>query len=164
MKYSLPTLFICLILTGCGSHTTNFVVYRNVPENPSFIVLPSYNTEREIAFANQIEHMLISCHVSVHLRPRTKYIENERGARDTQKEIGEKSTEKSSVTEWYFALEDFTADYIVQTYERTYVVKISKRETNEILAVLQLPVAQDQFTFLKQTPRVVIFEALVNLL
>ena len=161
MKYLLLILSV-LILIGCG-HTTNFVMYRNVPENPSFVVLPVYNTEREIAFANRIEHILISCQVSVHVRPRTKYVESERGNLEIETNTDNKSTDKTSVTEWYFELDDITADYIVQTYKSQGIAKISKLETGEILAVLQLPVIQDQFTFPKQTPREVIFKALINL-
>lgn len=161
----MKTIFLLIFmatLVGCGSHTTNFVVYRNVPKNPSFIVLPLDYTEREIAFSNKIEHILISCHVSVHLRPAIKYVEQEQAAHEKEKYKEERSTQKASKTEWYFELSDFSADYIVQSYETMQQVKISKRETQEILAVIQLPIHYEQYRP-QQTPRQVFAEALDNL-
>lgn len=166
MKIGLVSILV-LTLIGCGFHTTNFVVYRDVPKNPSFVVIPLNYTEREIAFANQIEHILISCHASVHLRPAIKYVEDQQANREKEEEKGGSSTEsstgKASKTEWYYELDDFTATYTAQSYQRTQQVKISKRETQEILAVIQLPFYDDQFRIPKQTPRMVIAEALDNL-
>ena len=42
------------------------------------------------------------------------------------------------LTERYFEFEKINADYIVQTYTTSQQVKITKRETQEVLAVLTL--------------------------
>ena len=147
---------------GCVSPTTNFIVYRDVPVNPSFVVVPFNYTEKEIIFANDIEHILISCQVSVHLRPATRFIENKQAERETEMGKDDTSTKTVSKSEWYLQFDEFTADYIVQSYQKTKQVKISKRNTQEILAVIQLPYYISESTKPK-TPRTVIAEALYNL-
>ena len=156
-------LFTFLTLIGCGSHTTNFVVYRHVPENPSFVVIPSNNGMCEVTFANEIESALISCHVSVLLRPTTKAVEKEQAAGETKSESSNKSIEKTSITEWYFEFEEITADYIIQTYDSSYHVKISKRDTREIIAVLKIPKYEVIESGTLPTPREIVYGALVNL-
>ena len=161
MKYLIGIVFTILILIGCGSYSTHFVVYRHVPENPSFVVIPANDSMQEIAFGNNIEHILISCYVSVLRRPAIKAVEKVQAARETENEAGNQSIQKASVTEWFYEFEEFNADYIVQTYEMSYEVKISKRETKEIVAVLRIPKPQfDRVSVLSQppTPRELIFK------
>lgn len=163
------TLAISIIfIIGCGSHTNHFIVYRNVPNNPSFIVLPPSSHVSEINFANKIEQILISCHVSVHLRPAIKYIESKQADRQTDTHRGDTSSQGASKTEWYYELEDFSADYIVQSYKDAYMVKISKRDTQEVLAVINLPKPRRteydrQLNITQQTPQQVLAKVLDNL-
>ena len=165
MKYPIGFMFTFLLLIGCGGYSTHFVVYRHVPENPSFVVIPANDSMQEIAFANNIEHILIGCHVSVLQSPAIKAVEKERAARETENEAGNQSKHKAAVTEWFFEFEEINADYIVQAYEMSYMVKISKRETREIVAVLKIPNLQYEavLSAAPPSPQEFIFEALVNL-
>ena len=121
-----------LIMAGCAR--TKFVVLRDVPQSPSFVVIPANTYLLEVEFGNKIEQAIISSGVKVVIRPSTKEVTTEKvleKARDNQA-AGMKLTER------YFEFEKINADYIVQTYATSQQVKITKRETQEVLAVLTL--------------------------
>ena len=125
-------LIVCtLFVLGCGPNI-QFVVLRDVPENPSFAVLPIDNDLSEIGYANKIERALISSGVKVVMRPSMKVVEIEDSARQGEdgKAIGKKRTER------FFEFDEIDADYIVQTYAITNQVKISRLDTREVLTVL----------------------------
>ena len=77
------------------------------------------------------------------MRPATKDVTTEKtvqGAEGKQA-AGVKSilAADAKLIERYFAFEDIDADYIVRTYVTPRQVRIAKRETREILAVLEAP-------------------------
>ena len=133
------------ILAGCT--TTQYVVYRDVPECPSFVVIPANNYLREVAFANHIEDAIISAGVKVVIRPATKEVMTEqtvRGAEYKQAEDLQSDLEADAkLTERYFEYENIDADYVVRTYHTSQQVRIAKRESREILAVLVAPTHHD---------------------
>ena len=129
------TLFVALavfVLTMTGCARTKFVVLRDVPHSPSFVVIPANAYLHEVEFGNKIERAIIGSGVKVVMRPSTREV-------TTEQVIEEAKGSKASgvrLTEKYFAFEEINADYIVQTYVSSQQVKITKRETQEVLAIL----------------------------
>ena len=131
---NLMVVFV-FVLIGCAP-TIQFVVLRDVPENPSFVVLPANDRLSEAGYANRIERALIASGVKVVRRPALKEIK-------TVQPVGQARNArlpKTTVTsESSYELADIHVDYIVQTYRTSRQVKISKKETGEILTVLVVP-------------------------
>ncbi len=128
------SILVIFVLTTVGCFSTQFVALRDVPQSPSFVVIPVNSYLSEVEFGNKIEQAIISSGVKVVMRPSTKEVTTEQvleQSEDTQA-TGMKLTER------YFEFEKINADYIVQTYATSQQVKITKRETQEVLAVLSL--------------------------
>ena len=133
-------LFLVVILAGCAPQTPQFVVLRDVPESPSFVVIPANDYLHEVVFANKVENAIISAGIKVVMRPATKDVTMEKTVQGAKaSKTDDRALIQSAdakLIERYSAFEDIDADYIVQTYVTSRQVKISKRETEEILAVL----------------------------
>lgn len=128
--YYLCFIIFCLSFVGCGK--TNYIVLRDVPQSPSFVVIPANNTIPEVSYANVIESAIIAADVKVILRPVSKEIE---------KTITTPTNDGGStniLTERYFELDELNADYLVQTYVTPAQVKISKLSTGEVLAIVNV--------------------------
>ena len=132
-------VFLTVSLAGCA--TTQYVVLRNVPKSPSFVVIPANNYLNQVRYANEIERALISAGVKVVAPPATREVMTEKevhGAEGIQ-ESGAQAIRAADakVTERYFAFDAITADYIVETFAiPKQQVKFTKTESNEILAVI----------------------------
>lgn len=129
-------LLVIFVLTIIGCARTHFVVLRNVPHSPSFVVIPANAYLHEVEFANKIERAIIDSGVKVVMRPTTREVTTEK----TIEEAKDSQASGMRLTERYFAFEEFSADYIVQTYVSPQQVKITKRETQEVLAVFSLTI------------------------
>ena len=136
---AIALLFWVVVLAGCAPQT-QFVVLRDVPESPSFVVIPANDYLHEVVFANTIENAIISAGVKVVMRPATKEITMEK---TVQRAKGKQADDvkliqsaDAKLIERYAAFEDIDTDYIVLTYVTSRQVKIAKRETREILVVL----------------------------
>ena len=130
-------------ITGCQVPSYNqFVILRNVPESPSFVVIPPNNYLDQVAFANEIEAAIISVGVKVVMRPATKDVTKEVAVEGGIAAVeGSQAAHKSGegrLIERYAAFEDIEADYIVNTYADSSQIRIMKRQTREILTVLNL--------------------------
>ena len=137
---AIALLFWVVVLAGCAPQTPQFVVLRDVPESPSFVVIPANDYLHEVVFANKVENAIISAGIKVVMRPATKDVTMEK---TVQRAKGKQADDvkliqsaDAKLIERYAAFEEIDADYIVQTYVTSRQVKISKRETEEILAVL----------------------------
>ena len=131
-------LVVIASVTGCTTY--EYIVLRGVPESPSIAVIPANDYLSEIAFANATGQAILRAGVKVVARPATKEVTTERtisGAHGNQA-AGEALIQsgEAKLREKYIAWEDFEADYIVQTYVTSRQLKILKRETKEILAVI----------------------------
>ena len=139
--FGIALLSFVVSLAGCAK--TQFVVLRDVPESPSFVVIPANDYLHEVEFANEIEDAIISAGVKVVMRPATKDVTMEKivqGAEGKQTDdVKSILAADAKLIERYSASADFDADYMVHTYETSQQVKIAKRETREILAVLEAP-------------------------
>ena len=125
-------------LIGCTKY--EYVVLRGVPESPSIVVIPANDYLYEIAFANATEQAIIRAGVRVVARPSTKEVTTEHtisGAHGNQGP-GEALVQagEAKLREKYLAWEEFEADYIVRTFATSGQIKILKRDTKEILAVM----------------------------
>ncbi|MDA8138604.1 MAG: hypothetical protein M0036_08110 [Desulfobacteraceae bacterium] len=160
-------LILCfLILPGLfGCRTTlvrDFVVYRDVPTSPEFVVLPFNQYQPQILCAEQAESALIAAGVKVIAPPPRKNVEITKGVDAGQKnlslEAGQvqysgKSDSTASLeaarafetkVEAYQGYGEISADYIVTTngtikyYGGPYIesirVRIFKKDSNEVLA------------------------------
>ena len=126
----LCVIIFCLSFVGCGK--TNYIVLRDVPQSPSFVVIPVTNTISEISYANVVERAIIAAGVKVVLRPASKEVEE---TTTTPANNGDSTT---ILTERYFGLDELTADYLVQTYATPTQVKISKLSTREVLTIVNV--------------------------
>ena len=135
-KELLCIVLVVFIPTMVGCAQTKFVVLRDVPQSPSFVVIPANTYLSEVKFGNKIEQAIISSGVKVVMRPSTKEV--------TTEEVLEMAEGNQAagmkLTERYFEFEKINADYIVQTYATSQQVKITKRETQEVLVVLVLTI------------------------
>ena len=127
-------------LAGCAHQTTQFVVLRDVPESPSFVVIPANNYLNEVEFANEVENAIIRAGLKVVMRPATKNVTMEKTVQGAEGKRTDDSaliqSADAKLIERYSTFEDIDADYIVQTYVTARQIKISKRETEEILAIV----------------------------
>ena len=146
VKDQITNLFLCgmlgflVCLVGCAITQLQFVVLRDVPESPSFVVIPVNDYLNEVIFANTVESALISSGVRVVKRPSTKEVTTERtisGAHGNQA-AGEVLAQSgdAKLREKYLAYDQIRADYIVQTYSDSAQCKFVKRETEEVLAII----------------------------
>lgn len=135
-----PTILL-LFFAGCGR--TQYIVLRDVPPSPSFVVIPANDYLYEVEFANHIENALISAGAKVVIRPATKEVMTEQTVRGLERRQTEGQQSNlgagAKLTEKYVEYEDIDAGYIVRTYKTSRQVKISKKETREILAILVAP-------------------------
>ena len=149
-------IFGVVLIVGCSHKVIpNFVVLRNVPESPSFVVFPFNNYKEQIDFARMVESALIASGVKVVNRPMS--IKEIEVSKDAEKRAIDK---KGAVVEegyidsrWagekrverYIEIEDIKADYIVYTsgsvdyrqgrailYESN--VRIVKKGSQEVLS------------------------------
>ena len=112
VKYGL-FIILLLTLTACGS--VQYVVSRDIPQSPSFTVIPLYQKHRDIEYAATLEKVMIDLGISVVNAPKK----------------GVKNTIISNNQ-----LIQTTATYIAITDSRNSIIKIIKRDTNEVIAVL----------------------------
>ena len=141
-------VLVCLFLLvggtvflGCSTKY-EFVVLRDVPKTPSFVVIPPNRYMYETVFANQVEEIIMGLGVKVVRRPATRAVTEtvEKGITGLQAEDGKlmQGSGSHQLVESYFAYADLNADYIVHTYSSSEQVRIIKRETGEILVSLNL--------------------------
>lgn len=129
-------------IIGCS---TQFVVLRDVPESPSFVVIPANNYLNQVAFANNVEAAIISAGIKVVMSSQaTKEVTKEVAVEGEIQAIegnqaARKSGEGKVIERYVEFLEEIKADYIVFTYEGSKQIRIIKKQTREILAVLTVP-------------------------
>ena len=121
---------ICMVVAGCGK-TTEFVILRNVPDNPSFVIIPANSYMTEVTYANNIERAFLGSGAKVVLRPSTKNVTTESTIPNKEGE----SNYPTRVIEDYVRFDEIDADYLVQTYYTNRQVKVSKMDTREVLTV-----------------------------
>lgn len=133
--------FSSLFLASCAPSPV-FVVMRDVPVNPSFVVIPITDYRYEVEYANEIEAFLLTCGLKVIDRPIQKSVES----KQTNSEgAGKLSNNSDAITadgavggyervEKYYALGSTKADYILQTNANRQSIKVIKKDTEEVLA------------------------------
>jgi hypothetical protein len=154
-----------LLLIGCGLKPATvkyFVVQRDVPVSPTFVVLPFNDYQPQILCAEQTEAALIAAGVKVVMPPQKKKdVEIKKGIDGEQAKLGQGSDRTRTITgisdsasletahayatrvERYTEYEKISADYIVKTNGTIYYpdgailnisVRIVKKDSDEVLA------------------------------
>jgi hypothetical protein len=135
------SLFILLVGLSCSSSSAQnvFVVRRDVPENPSLVVVPVAWTKDQVEHADKVEELVIGLGLKVVERPATKVITETSGAMGTtagSTGIGEAATATGSKTvkEEYIAYAETGAQYLLLTDEDAPRFKLIAIKTREVLA------------------------------
>jgi hypothetical protein len=140
-------LFIIVLLSGCVPQVkTTFVVSRDVPNEPSFTVLPFNNYYKQIEFANRVEAALIELGVKViKYNPQPKEITRKMGieleadqeAADIMN-IGEifitGKKEEAIAIETFIHYGEVKSNYIIYTDLWSERIKVVKKDSLEVLA------------------------------
>ncbi|GEM_PF-4857179 len=137
MKITITSL-VLLALSGCSPSQTIFVVLRDVPETPSFVVIPANDYLYQVEFSNKVESYAISSGVKVVTRPATKEVEATKQAAQVDAQSSQAAGSQATLTERYVAFEDTNADYIIQTYADSKQIKLIRKATKEILLTFEL--------------------------
>ena len=133
----------CQFIIGCSK--IQFVVLRDVPASPSFVVIPANDYLNQVAFANRIEEAIIGAGVKVVMFSRTtKEVTKEvavggKIAAVEGSQVAQKSGEGKLTERYVVSLDEIKADYIVLTYSGSKQIRVIKNQTREILAVLTVP-------------------------
>lgn len=135
-------LVLVAMFLGCTYPQYEFIVLRDVPESPSFVVFPANDSLYQVEFGNQIEMAIIGCNVKVVNKPAKKEVTKAVGKGVLGVEVEHNRAMQGDagyqLIESYPSYHDFNADYIVITYASTKRVRIIKRETEEVLASLEM--------------------------
>lgn len=133
MSRILFTVFpLTLVLMSCARHS--YIVYRDVPESPTFTVLPTSQSTFELAFTVMIEQAIMSNGVRVKQRPEIKRSEIIDSVDSRYESMSQKHEGITESFEAYQVPDDY-ADYFVFTNRTTHRVKIIKSKTREVLTI-----------------------------
>ena len=139
-------LILAPLLLMCCDVQTVFVVVRNVPQYPTFVVMPANDYLYQHEFANQVENWLLGSGVKVLSRPSnepTKEVRVTKQAEGISAQSGRVEGGLASVTERFFVFQETEADYAIFTYADAKQVQIVKRNNQEILASFAIKPTQD---------------------
>lgn len=131
-------LIASLVLISCRTQTV-FVVLRDIPENPSFVIIPPNNTLNEVEFANSVESYFTASGVRIIARPISKAVETQAAVGQLESQGNSLESAASQRKETYYAFDDTKADYVVKTYLSNRQVQVIRRNTMEVLTTLELP-------------------------
>ena len=127
---------LCLTFAiGCVKH--HYIVYREVPEAPTFVVIPLSHSEAEMAFSAIIEKSIMANGVKIVQRPVIKQHEVVR-SRDNDAFFSKKGPEDVTESFSAYSIPPDYADYFVLTTSAARRVKIYNPKTKEILAIFQV--------------------------
>jgi len=129
-----PLILSLLLLFGCAQQPV-ILVLRDTPQNPSFIVIPPNDFLNEVHFANGVEKSLIGSGAKVLRRPAGKTVENNTAADKNLLSNREISAQKLIVSESFRDIDEFTSDYLIETYADYRQVKCTNCKTKEIVSV-----------------------------
>ena len=152
MKQILLTAIFCSLLVGCSGQTV-FLVYRDVPTNPSFVVIPTNDYLYQVEFANKIESYIIRSGLKTVRCPASKVVETKKQVTQAQVESKEGQAAEATLTERYYSFDETDADYIVESYADTKQLKIIKKATKEILTVFELNPPKKPFDLSREKDR-----------
>ncbi len=135
---AIAVLFACQIL-GCAA-PGYFLVLRDVPAEPAFVVLPFNTGAQETTYADRVEQALLASRVSVRSRPNIKVIGTERELRGSGAENPGASVmiEGQTLSESYVEWGAVDADFIIRTHAAARRLKVENAASGEILTVFEV--------------------------
>ena len=138
---------VVVSICGCAATPHGYIILRDVPDHPSFTVLPPSDEVEEIKCANRFEKYLIRAGLAVISRPAIKSVVMERQMEAAESQATPSASETAAVgatiKESYWAYSEMQVDYLVHTDRRVGQVKIEKRETREILTIFDIHAWED---------------------
>lgn len=135
-KAILILILLTVTVFGCSSGP-NFVVSRDVPAQPSFIVVPASTYPDQIEYADRFEGYLLAAGIRVLVTPAVRENLTIKEGSQMHAEDNVLSEARSVVFEWSDAVKS-SATYILSTDSEFSRVKIIRRDGGEILASFQL--------------------------
>ena len=146
--YRYLKMFFILVLAGglvsaCGSSSFKYVVYRDVPQHPSFVVVPVSYAASDYRFKENTESSLIEMGLSVIEAPLLKSAEmkamsrSSRTIRDVQLDGSVKQVSIDDLVATSGVYDQVKADYVILVNAETDVLKITKRKTHEIQTMIK---------------------------
>ncbi len=134
-----------LALSACASSVPApryFLVLRDVPTTPSFVVIPFNGYLEQVEYANEVEESLIKAGAAVQQRPHVRDVIDEKqlgaGSAAATNDGVDAQLANRKTTEAYSVYENLTADYIVYTEKNERRIRVARRESNELVAVFKL--------------------------
>ena len=134
-------LICCMaVLAGCScpkqGPKTQYVVLRDVPENPSITIMPINYSEKQTDMVILLEEMLLSFRVKIVIAPSIREVITQKGVtfeRDDPRDMFGESIMEGNITERYFSYGDFASDYVLISDADDKRIKIININTQEIL-------------------------------
>lgn len=133
------------LLSACSSQL-KYVIYRDIPEHPAFTVLPVSHTYADYQFRSEVESSLLELGLSVVEAP----IKIHTVAKPESRALRAKSEGKLSTASQSLAVNDLVmnsvvydqskADYVIMVDASTDILKIVRRSSSEIQAVIEYTV------------------------
>ena len=137
---------LVIILAVACSSKLEYVIYRDVPQSPAFAVVPASYTVVDNRFKSEVESYLVKLGLSVIEAPLVKQPEVEveskaQRARDEgQLHEKEKVLSIDDLVETSIVYNSSKADYVILVNAQTDVLKITRKSTQEIQAVIKYSV------------------------
>lgn len=147
-------LFLVLIIpTGCNGRQVDFVVYRDIPDVPSFTVMPRNlrDSTDDVEYARKIERMIIKSGAKVLAPPPARDLRVRTGKLDAAGEASvHKDDRETDVTASANASDRIvTEDYTdIRSYKSTFVMyvdgsgdsslRVLRVESGEVVAITEL--------------------------
>lgn len=134
MKQLLILLIISASVFSCTKQ--RFIVLDNVPDTPSFVVIPANNSMYQTEYANSVESGLLGTGVSVLDAPPRKSVTVRRQS-DSSTDADEEDTgsQPREIVEDYETMYGETkADYIIRTFADSERARIIRKETREVIS------------------------------
>ena len=165
LSLAIFSFMLIAVIIGCA---TQYVVLRDVPESPSFAVIPANDYLNQVAFATEIEEAIIRAGVKVVMfsqaaKEVTKEISVKEGIAAIEGNQAARKSGAGKLTERYVEFEHTDVDYLVYTYLESGQIRIIKNHTREILAVLTVPIHPVSKTHLPSMYHESIADALKNI-
>ncbi len=138
MKKQIYCVCIVLLLSyGCSQQPV-ILVLRDAPQNPSFIVIPPNDFLSEVHFASDVEGVLIKSGAKVLRRPAGKAGEKASLIGKNLPINKETSDQGIIVTESYRDIDEFTSDYLIETFAEYRQLKFTNCKTKEIVSIFTI--------------------------
>ncbi len=128
---SIILILSLVVLVSCRTQY-QFLSVQAIPKNPTVVVIPASDYLYQIDYANALENYLIGLGIKVIDRPLLK-------SRSIMEEFDSDKKSSRTTKEAYQSYEETNADFIIQTFEDQWHIRIINNKTKEVVASLSMP-------------------------